>query len=129
MGYTHYFNRPVKLEKKAYAKFSNDVKEIVAKSDVTLANGSGDFGSEPTITEELISLNGSGENSHETIYIPRELTKGVDYFNMGEDKLPFQFCKTAQKPYDKVVVEILKAFKKHFPKVELSSDGGEEIFA
>ena len=127
MGYTHYFSRPIKLEKKAYKKFTEEVKDIVAKSKVGLAGGMGEVGTKPTITESLISLNGRGENSHETIYIPRVIVEGEDFFTK-EKGLAFQFCKTAHKPYDKVVVEILKAFKTHFPKVELSSDGGEEIF-
>ena len=127
MGYTHYFQRPEKLAKKTFKSFRNEVEEIITKSKVTIVGSMGKRGSDPIITDELVSFNGSGSNSHETLHIPRVIVEGVDFYTK-ENNLAFQFCKTAEKPYDKVVVEVLKAFKRHFPKVILSSDGGSHIF-
>ena len=126
MGYTHYFNRPEKLTKAKFIGFRMEVEKIIGESKVTIVNGMGDSGTKPTITDELVSFN--GENPHETLHIPIKLVEGEDYYSHSkEGNSIFQFCKTAQKPYDAVVVEVLKAFKRHFPKVELSSDG-ENVF-
>jgi hypothetical protein len=40
----------------------------------------------------------------------------------------FEFCKTARKPYDSVVVEFYKLIRKHAPSTILNSDGGDEVF-
>ena len=60
-------------------------------------------------------FNGIGDDSHET---------AVVYKGASE----FEFCKTARKPYDSVVVEFYKLIRKHAPSTILSSDGGDEVF-
>jgi hypothetical protein len=127
MGYSHYFNRPEKLAQKTFNNLRDEVEEIIKKSNVAIVGSMGERGTKPTLTNELISFNGSGSYSHETLHIPRVIVEGEDFYTK-ENNLAFQFCKTAEKPYDKVVVEVLKAFKRHFPKVILSSDGGSHIF-
>ena len=68
-----------------------------------------------TVNEKMIWLNGVGEAGHETFVIKK---KG------NED---FDFCKTAQKPYDAVVKGILKIISEVAPGVlEISSDESQE---
>lgn len=115
MGYTHYIrNRPA-FTAAQWAAFVKDVRALLKKAKVPLANGAGDEGTIPEISETHIAFNGVGEDSHETAFVNREATD-------------FDFCKTAYKPYDEVVVEFYKLIRKHLPGTELTSDGGDEVF-
>ena len=60
-------------------------------------------------------FNGVGIDSHETAVVYKQASS-------------FEFCKTARKPYDSVVVEFYKLIRKHAPSTILSSDGGDEVF-
>ena len=126
MGYTHYFRTPKTLGKRAFKAFAKDCKQIVGFADfemgLELAGPMGD--GDPEITDEVVSLNGLGEDSHEAFHISRE--KEVEDWETPKNGLYFNFCKTAQKPYDPIVVAILIALKKHFPKVIISSDGSKK---
>lgn len=63
-----------------------------------------------------IKVNGKGDLAHED-FILRE------HFNQNED---FEFCKTARKPYDLVVVACLIILQSHLKgSVVVSSDGSE----
>lgn len=137
MGYTNYFRRPVELDEKKFKLFVADVKAIfkaAAKKKISLANGHGKVGTRPQANLEGVIFNGmdfstikgiSGEDeSHETLYIPRVFKP--QEWNKPEKGLYFEFCKTARKPYDLVVVAVLIALKKHFPTVKISSDGGSD---
>jgi hypothetical protein len=70
----------------------------------------------PVICKNLIRFNGIGDDAYETFYQSyksRENSQG----GMG-------FCKTAHKPYDMAVCEVLLILKYHYPEeFELSSDG------
>lgn len=64
MGYTHYWYRPKKLgNKKTFKAFLSDVEKIINFSEkefgIKIANGCGEPDTEPTLTEKLISFNGS----------------------------------------------------------------------
>jgi hypothetical protein len=120
MGYTHYWEIKKPLTEEVLKDISEKTQQIVdlAKEDgIIICNGMGEEGSEPTITPTYISLNGceteEEDNSHESFYIRLE-DKG------------FQFCKTARKPYDAVVVSILKYCKDNYSEYfKISSDGGD----
>jgi hypothetical protein len=65
----------------------------------------------PALCDDLgVSFNGIGEKGHET-------------FHFKAGKKSDDFCKTARKPYDLPVSEILLVLKAHLPSFELSSDG------
>lgn len=115
MGYTHYWNHDG-FSDEAWEKFLSDAKEIFARNKDILANMFGEKGTRPEITNTRIAFNGIEDQSHETCQITK---KGIK----------FDFCKTALKDYDPVVVEILKAARKHNPTMCLRSDGGENIFS
>ena len=91
----------------------------------------------PEITDSVISFNGAGEMSHETMFIEREivfdLNENWDKYraeNFAKKGECFAFCKTARKPYDLAVQIVLILYKHHFSKVvEVSSDGDEADWA
>jgi hypothetical protein len=82
---------------------------------VPLGDANGNIGSKPVFNTRHIMFNGIGDDSHET---------AVVYKGASE----FEFCKTARKPYDSVVVEFYKLIRKHAPSTILNSDGGDEVF-
>ena len=111
MGYTRYWER---TEKPITEDFLNEVKKILkdcAKKGIAIRgwNGTGN----PTLTLERISLNGNEKAerdlSHESFVI--------------DDKIGFNFCKTARKPYDYAVRRILNVAKKYGLVEDVSSDG------
>lgn len=123
MGYTHYYEVVKPLTKEVLADISEKTKKIVElakEDDIVICNGMGEEGSEPTMTSTYISLNGcetSEEDlSHETFILTLE--------DRG-----FQFCKTNRKPYDAVVISILKYCKDNYSEYfKIYSDGGKDIF-
>ncbi len=122
MGYTHYYRIPAKMKEAKFSKFVADAKKIIKqaeKNGIKLADGYGEKKGKYILTDDLVSFNGLDSDSHETCYIERT-EEGV---SSDENELVFNFCKTARKPYDEVVVAVLATLKHHFPKVELSSDG------
>jgi hypothetical protein len=114
MGYTHYMRSHRAFTAKEWADFTAEVKELIKNSTVPLANGAGDKDSKPIVNADLVSFNGVGRDSHETAYVTRNAESS-------------SFCKTAQKPYDSIVVEFYKLIRK-YTGCKLSSDGGEEVF-
>lgn len=116
MGYTHYWKinaakiTTSKTNTLKYAKALQDIAKIVETKKSILANGVSDKGSKPE-TANGISLNGRGDDGHETFALGQSPVDGFD------------FCKTAQKPYDVVVVACLARLAE-VPGVIVSSDGG-----
>ena len=117
MGYTHYFkpkgNRPTETEWRLIKK---EVKQILDENIKIICREYDRIDEYPLISNNEIIFNGKGEDGHETFY----LSKDID---------DFEFCKTAEKPYDAVVVLVLKKVKEICPNwLKLSSDGGDSIF-
>lgn len=113
MGFTHYFTLNATITETKWKRFTNHVNRILANvpNDIDIVNGHGATGTEPLVNDKEIAFNGLGELSHETFYVSRN----------GQG---FNFCKTAQKPYDVAVVACLVSMKKILGKgVEVSSDG------
>lgn len=111
MGYTHYWEDTSDIDIAEYNAAIKDIAKIVkAKVDI-LANGHGDEGSKPGF-ESDIWFNGQGDDSHETFYLPKDPAQFEK----------FSFCKTAQKPYDVVVVACLTRLAE-VDGIKVSSDG------
>jgi hypothetical protein len=92
MGYTHYFTG---LRTDAtFSKCIQDIIDVAQEHGIRVRDGWGD--GEAIVTNTRVALNGDTDNGldHETFSI----SDGSDGFN---------FCKTARKPYDSVVVAIL----------------------
>jgi hypothetical protein len=114
MGYSHYFTMSKNTTEDQIAKmikFANTAIELFGADQI--ANGMGDGGTKPQVEKEIIRLNGVEEDSHETFLLP---------FNSGE----WEFCKTAQKPYDTLVVACLIFAEQNNVIKEWSSDGDSE---
>lgn len=123
MGYTHYwtFKRipkgQTKQVNKAYTKAVKECQKIIlayqniAPSDERLSG----YSAHTKLGQYLgVNFNGKGNLAHET-FILRDFFK----HNSG-----FNFCKTAHKPYDVVVVACLAVLKDCLKElVEVSSDG------
>lgn len=116
MGYSHYWSRPLNLNKETFKLFVQDCNKIFAHCqnnlNIKLADAMGDEGTEPEACEEGVFFNGSGDGSYEGVCIEQEQTEAA-----------FDFCKTALRPYDVAVTAVLIALKHHFPECKITSDG------
>jgi len=115
MGYTHYYKNKPAFTDVQWAALTEDVKKLIRDSNVPLGDSGGEIGSKPVFNSRHIMFNGIGADSHETAAVYKSASE-------------FEFCKTARKPYDSVVVEFFKLIRKYAPSTVLSSDGGDEVF-
>ena len=115
MGYSHYWDVNKPFTKTNWSKFCQEANEVFASSEIALANGTGSAKTKPSITKNHINFNGVGEDSYEDCTIRRAT---IDSF----------WCKTDRRPYDKIVIQILKLARKYNPSIVLMSDGGKDIF-
>ncbi len=106
MGYTHYWKQAKKATHEEWAAFATAAKAVVkaAREEVEL---------EADIDADGIDVNGVGPESYENMVF-------------GHGPKEFAFCKTAQRPYDVVVVALLALAKRTLPGFSWSSDGGDE---
>jgi hypothetical protein len=106
MGYTHYWNFIEEPSREKFVEFAEGVKQLVATAqDAGIEIADEEYG------DDKIVFNGVGANAHETFFVSAD---GVD----------FNFCKTAQKPYDIAVTASLILGKKIFgDNFKVSSDG------
>lgn len=118
MGYTRYWDR---TNQPITEDFCEAVRKIIEDSKakgIFIGNGWGE--GESIITPDEIAFNGdaSKDLDHETCYFS------------NEDEEGFNFCKTARKPYDYTVREVLKVAEQMGIITNLSSDGeNEEIIS
>ena len=124
MGYTHYWNTKRDFTTEEWTELQRLAERLFENYGYLLAGWNGE--GEPECDGEDIRFNGIGHQSHETMHIHRErLGKPdwvlqEDYDRDGE----FNFCKTAEKPYDYVVVQLLRGAKMIAPDaIDLDSDG------
>ena len=112
MGYTHYFKELV--TDATFSPLVADIVDVAGKHGIRVCGPMGD--GEPVINEGNVALNGDGEQGldHESFVLP---SKPLEWFN---------FCKTARKPYDAVVVAtLILAIVNEQPGWEsIASDGG-----
>lgn len=114
MGYTHYFPQKHDFTETEWKSITTFAKKLFKYKKDILANWNGDKGTKPEISETEISFNGIDEDAHETCTIHR--------FNDKE----FNFCKTAEKPYDAVVVALLIYINDVAKSaLDISSDGNK----
>jgi hypothetical protein len=130
MGFTHYYYHKNKLDKVTFGKFAKDVAKIIEASKVKVQYECDDD-SAPITNMSQVRFNGVGEAGHETFVINRVASKEALEFQRDydtkPDKMLFNFCKTARKPYDELVVASLILFKLYFRgDVKLGSDGDVE---
>jgi hypothetical protein len=114
MGYTHYMTTGKKVNQVNFTSIKAEIKIIEAHMKsigVPLFDGRGE--EEGVVYEkDYVAFNGdeSKGEGHETFYMDR-----------NDDD--FNFCKTANKPYDLAVCLALLCIKKRVPTARISSDG------
>ncbi|UGY15207.1 hypothetical protein HAP48_0042900 [Bradyrhizobium septentrionale] len=108
MGYTHYWTQKRNFTIAQWQQIIVDLKAILAHAQhvegIVLAGSMGEGKTSPEFTDDLIAFNGLGDDSHESFYIQRKRT--LEEWQ-SKDRLGWSFCKTAHKPYDRVVVACL----------------------
>ena len=109
MGYTHYYEME-KPDKDGFQEALPILKKILERHKDIICSEDDQEDKEPELTETSIRFNGKGDNAHETFIVDSESPK-------------WSFCKTARKPYDLPVCEILLVLKKHMKGFKVSSDG------
>ena len=110
MGYTRYWHR---THQPITQGFVDEVKKIITRAERNgIAIRGWDGKGEPEITIHGVLFNGNAEFEldHETCRFDNE--------HFG-----FDFCKTARKPYDHVVKQVLTAAKRYGLVSKVSSDG------
>jgi len=122
MGYTHYYKTKKVTDEKfeKFSKMSEKLYENLPKKtnsaggfflDDNLEIAGSDGTGKPTFNNDIVSFNGKEELSHETFIVE----------NVDND----EFCKTARKPYDLLVVACLIAAMQTID-LTFSSDGFNE---
>lgn len=140
MGYTHYWRRPEVIPAEAFAAYSEACKGVCTDHELhmalklrygmdwpVLAYESDEPSNPPVFTKELVRFNGVRELGHETFYVKRIFDPSTS--SRPSEVLHFEFCKTAQKPYDIAVVACLALLQHYCPEVVLSSDGSTDELA
>lgn len=109
MGYTRYWKRTSKPMDGSFVRFCNAVFSTCKKLGIDICGWDGK--GKPIVTETAVIFNGTAENDldHET-------------FVLNEQK-GFNFCKTAEKPYDYAVRTILREALTRGYITELEDDG------
>ncbi len=104
MGFTRYWTIKKEIPKRKFDKFIEYAKIVVVHNQ-TEGMKLGDFGGEdePIFEKELLGLNGTGDEAHESFVI-RRIPKICEWDRKNDG---WEFCKTNAKPYDRVVYELL----------------------
>lgn len=127
MGYTHYWRHNQDFSKADWAKITKHAESVIAKSSVPLADLHGTKGTAPLVSSEEIALNGVESDMHESFVVTR-LRRTAKIYELDDNtdltEGMFDFCKTARKPYDSVVVGIL-LYLNRFDNITVSSDGDD----
>ncbi len=124
MGYTHYWSMSRDFTDKEWRDITVAARRIVnyAQSARGIAlSKEYDINRIPVIGSAQIRFNGYGDEGHETFHLTHKVGEPPEY-RIGQPD--FQFCKTARKPYDPVVVAILNSTRHIAPDAfSWSSDG------
>ena len=106
MGYTHYWSQQRDYTKPEWNQITATVKAIIKASDVPVRREYNRPDDPPEFSDDAILFNGLGDDGRETFCFTRKVAPEPEY-RKGEGD--FQFCKTASKPYDEIVVACLIA--------------------
>ena len=113
MGFSHYWKTEKSFSRKQWTELSALAKKIFAATMIPIQFES-DISDPPIIDNDGIRFNGVDDDGHETFLLDRRIRS-------------FDFCKTARKPYDDVVIAVLIAASRvGNPGFSWSSDGDDE---
>lgn len=112
MGYSNYWQRINSGSQSDYKRALIDCRKIISNNVEILADV---LGQGSPVFDDQISINGIDQESHETFFLPAHFADISD----------FEFCKTARKSYDIIVVALLAVLKYHMGEsICVTSDGG-----
>lgn len=97
MGYTHYWEGTPTVSEECVKHIKRIVGDGKRKGIIAFES---DSEKPPFVASEQVRFNGIGSDAHETFHVV-----------FGSNQ--FDFCKTAQKPYDVYVVAVLSAIEYH----------------
>ena len=118
MGYTHYWYTRKEIPANKWKAFTDDCKELLDSDDAEGIVWSKEDKIFPYITDEYCTFDGIGNKGHETFSMSRNRGR------RESDGESFDCCKTAHKPYDKYVVDVLILAERHFGDlIRVKSDG------
>jgi hypothetical protein len=135
MGYTHYwtFKKPAKGKadetEALYQKAIKDIASIALHWNATCIFDSDRLSGYTAHVKSNkyggVKINGKKENAHEDFILREHYKENLEGSNgIGGYHNPMHFCKTAQKPYDDVIVASLIVLKHYLGDlIEVSSDG------
>ena len=97
MGYTHYWTQTKDFTREEWVQIREDMeallKDVEHVQGIPLANGMGEPGTSPEISDDKIWFNGVGDDSHETFCLNRKPPpKEPHHSRRGWD-----FCKTYRR--------------------------------
>lgn len=126
MGYSHYLYQTRDFTITEWSSILIETNKILVAAEAAgIEICGGDGAGQPEVNDSQIVLNGYDEESHETFVLDRFKPENPSY--RKDDPEYFSFCKTARKPYDRVVVSIMVAAKAiASDALTISSDGGKE---
>ena len=116
MGYTHYWKTSPEAARQLQDKWPFIIRDAkaycdeVSQRDGIVIQFEDDDDSPAVFSESDIRFNGADPLGHETFILHNSPSK-------------FNFCKTAGKPYDVMVLGVLAIAKHHAPLLDVSSDG------
>lgn len=117
MGYTHYFEQNVPATTEQWKSITDDVRLLFGRCHSLPIQRESDDPGPPEISDSRIWFNGIGDDGHESFVVPKESYR-------------FQFCKTAEKPYDTAVTAVLLLMHHHAPGCwDIRSDGSADEWA
>lgn len=128
MGYTHYWYRPATIEESKYKAIVKDFRKVLKPMRfddelgirIDLGDGMGD--NKPKINNREVVFNGrrSKGEDYETFFFP---PTDEGYVDERYGKV-FNFCKTAERPYD-IAVQVFLVIAKHHlgSDIIVKSDG------
>ena len=113
MGYTHYWRQTRDLTENEWDNVRQVAKKILKDNHGVILDNEPTDSQNLSITYDSVLCNGIGDDGHETFYLTRKMRND------------FEFCKTAQKPYDKYIVAMLIAVTQITDSITVSSDGDQ----
>ena len=124
MGYRHHWTFARDLTGQEFEVIREAACQVVERCDVPLANRSGQPGTMPELTDEVIAFNGVGEDGREALVIER--AQPIRSYSPDLDDY-YHYCTTERRPYDAAVGAVLLAAKSVLEEdMVLSSDGFRE---
>tara|TARA_S200000501_G_C20852844_1_gene756439 strand:- start:288 stop:716 length:429 start_codon:yes stop_codon:yes gene_type:complete len=116
MGYTHYWKNTYPLTVNQWSDLLKTTTDIIVRSNVPVSLKSSFFMSPPfdnqssMRSQSHITIDGFKNDAYETFYLTPQAVE-------------WDCCKTAQRPYDTIVVAILNHAAARIPGFYWSSDG------